>query len=61
MNFYVFELKTFCTSLPFTKPTATEWDPSQFELFKAVAFFYFQVRAVSRFKFKWFDGDLCPA
>ena len=54
-------LKVFFISLPFPKPTATESDPSQFKLFKAVAFFYFQVRAVSRLKFKWFEGDLCPA
>ena len=54
-------LKVFFISLPFPKPTATESDPSQFKLFKAVAFFYFQVRAVSRLKFKWFEGDLYPA
>ena len=57
----MFESKYCCTTLPFPKPTATESDPSQLKLFKAVAFFYFQVRAVSRLKFKWFEGDLCPA
>ena len=39
-HLYVYELKYCCTSLPFPKPTATELDPSQFKVFKAVAFLF---------------------